>query len=189
MYRCLPNLETREIEVNLVVDCGPLAQRCARARHGKRCHVSVAGVLLSRMTATPCGLPRSHPEAQRSDAGWQSAYRTSTCAAQRKRRHSNILAAQRTGEADGGAGSCCTCAHVPTQRRNNHTPASHEEGCGDCRVEMPSRDPRGRIDQHSQAKTVANGGGRQPGAHRVGVTPSPKEGEEEHADEFGEHAA
>ena len=94
----------------------------------------------------------------------------------------NMLAAQRTGEAD-------MFAHVLTQRRNTNTPASHEEGCGDCRVEMPSRDPRGRIDQHSQAKTVANGGGRQPGAHRVGVTPSPKEGEEEHADEFGEHAA
>ena len=78
----------------------------------------------------------------------------------------------------------CACADTEEEQ-----PASHEEGCGDCRVEMPSRDPRGRIDQHSQAKTVANGGGRQPGAHRVGVTPSPKEGEEEHADEFGEHAA
>merc|ERR1719199_932714 len=93
------------------------------------------------------------------------------------------------GEAEGGS------AEAGTQELRSHVkqvpllaqPASHEEGSRNGRVEVATRDPRGRIDQNSQAQTIADGGSGQASAHGVGIAASTKEGEEEHAEKLGKH--
>ena len=73
------------------------------------------------------------------------------------------------------------------QIKHINKPASHEEGSRNGRVEVATRDPRGRIDQNSQAQTIADGGSGQASAHGVGIAASTKEGEEEHAEKLGKH--
>ena len=67
-------------------------------------------------------------------------------------------------------------------------PARHPEGSGHSRVEVAARDPRGRIDQHCQQQAVADGGSGQASADGVGIAATSEEGEQEHAEELGDHA-